>query len=675
MTPKFELTESENIGYYTTFDTLFTDYVPYLNIKEEDRTIIVNFLFTDEDTQPNQAQLTANEFLLAHSNQMLENLVKYLKQDEEYFMEFYGVYREISYENTHFKGKKYTTVNKDGFPAVKVLQDFINYFGISEINISDSGENGISYIGFAGGCPWDGEHGFGASFHKQKLLHVEDWSYGYHPSWGSRENGDLLTDNFTNFHKLEPLDKRKKRLAKASELIQVEHTGDYDQIFDWLASNQMIYGYRNNPVDLTSKEKIVVLNEIKELSFNGNNIGKVPDSINLLKNLTSLSLSSNDLAFVPTQLLNLPKLERLSILNNNIKEIPKEIGLLINLNSLNLSRNKLNSIPEEIGQLKKLQNLDLSFNYLYDMPKSISGLTTLEQLNINYNSFSTIPDNILFLENLKGLNLTNNKLTEVQESIYKLKELERLDLRYNELSKFPETLINQWHSLKSIYLVGNKFSIDALERILRFNNRKINSDIDTELSYTKDRLIRQLRDEKRETQKQKNLKEQNLKNNLNNFKKEVQSLDYNFQQNKKDKFNFFIGISERDLKNNYNKKELKVLFFKILKHFQDFKINFWVYNPNPEEIVYDENNENITSIPIQNISRLKKVIEKDRYLVQSICEYFPKKDEDFFKRIVAYSRQSFDNNICKQIIDVQSAIKIPLELLKKPKDKWWKLWE
>lgn len=518
MMPKFEITESENLGYYTTFNELFTDYIPHLNDKEKDRTIEVNFQFTDEDTQPNQAQLKAHQFLLAHSNQMLENLVKYLKQDEEYFFEFYGVYRETSYENTHFKGKKYTSINKSGFPAVKETQGFINYFGISQINISDSEENGISFIGFAGSCPWDGEHGFGASFHKQNLLHVGDWDYGYHPSWGSRENRDLLTDNFTSFHKLEILDERKKRLAKASELIQIKNIDGYEQIFDWLVSNQMIYGYRNNPIDLTSKEKVVVLNEIKELSFYGNLIRKVPDSINLLGNLSSLSLSFNDLDSVPLQLLNLTKLEKLSITNNKIKEIPKEISLLINLKSLNFSRNKLNSIPEEIGHLKNLQQLDLSFNYLNNMPKSISGLKILEQLNINYNSFSTIPDNILFLENLKGLNLTNNKLTEVQESIYKLKELERLDLRYNELSKFPETLINQWHTLKYIYLVGNQFSIDALERILRFNHRKIGSDIDTELNYTKDRLIRKLRDEKNklEQEKREAKKQENLKRQENN---------------------------------------------------------------------------------------------------------------------------------------------------------------
>ncbi|PRX09208.1 leucine-rich repeat domain-containing protein [Nonlabens ulvanivorans] len=518
MIPKFELTESENLGYYTTFDKLFPDYFPYLKDKEKNSTIEVNFRFTDEDDQPNESQLTANEFLLANSNQMLENLLKYLKQDEEYFMEFYGIYRETSYERTNFQGKKYTTVNKSGFPNVKEPQDFINYFDISHIYISDSQENGVSYIGFTGGCPWDGEHGFGASFLKQKLLNVGDWDDGNNPSWGSRENRDLLTDNFTSFHKLEILDERKKRLAKASELIQVKNIHGYEQIFDWLVSNQMIYGYRNNPIDLTSKEKVVVLNEIKELTFNGNLIQKVPNSINLLENLSSLSLSFNDLDSVPLQLLNLTKLEKLSITNNKIKEIPKEISLLINLKSLNFSRNKLNSIPEEIGHLKNLQHLDLSFNYLNNMPKSISGLKILEQLNINYNSFSTIPNNILFLENLKGLNLNNNKLTEVQESIYKLKKLERLDLRYNELSKFPETLINQWHTLKYIYLVGNQFSIDALERILRFNHRKISSDIDTELNYTKDRLIRKLRDEKNklEQEKREAKKQENLKRQENN---------------------------------------------------------------------------------------------------------------------------------------------------------------
>ena len=517
MTNKFELTESENLGYYTTFDKLFPNYVPYLNDKEKDRTIEVNFRFTDEDDQPNESQLAANEFLLANSNQMLENLLKYLKQDEEYFMEFYGAYRETSYNTTNLRGETRTIRNKYGFPAVKDINDYINYFGIGTINISDSQENGFSYVGFCGGCPWDGEHGFGTAFHKLELLHVEDWSFGQNPSWGGRENrkDQFLTKSFTTVHRLETLDDRKSRLARLSESIQVENIQDYDEIFDWLANQQMIYGYRNNAVDLTSKEKIVVLNEIKELSFDGNIIRKVPNSINLLENLTSLSFSSNNFKFIPPQILKLSKLERLSINNSQIKEISKQIGLLRNLKSLNLSRNELQSIPDNIGQLTKLEHLDLSSNQLSDLPKSISELISLEQLNINYNSFSTIPDNILFLENLKGLNLTNNKLTEVQESIYKLKELERLDLRYNELSKFPETLINQWYTLKSIYLVGNQFSIDALERILRFNHRKINSDIDTELTYTKDRLIRKLRDEKnkleqekREAKKQENLKRQ-----------------------------------------------------------------------------------------------------------------------------------------------------------------------
>lgn len=651
MEQKFELTESEELGYYTTFDKLFPAFL-YQDNSEKDRTIQLNFQFTDEDTQPNEAQIAAHDYLLTHSNQMLENLVKYLKQDEEYFMEYYGVYKEISFDYT-FNGKNKSRTSKHGFPAVEKFKDYINYIEISGINISSSDEDGIAYIGFTGGCSWEEEHGLRVAFHKQKLLHVGAWDYGYHPSWGSREHNDLLTNSFLNSFKLEHLDKRRKRLSTASELIQVENTEDYDQIFNWLIKHQMIYGYRNSPVDLTSKEKIVVLKEIKKLSLSGQNIQNIPDSLHLLENLISLEFWVNNLGIIPPQIFKLLKLENLSINNNQIKHVPEEIGLLKNLRSLNLRNNKLNSIPEHIAQLEKLEHLDLSGNQLSDLTVSI-----------------------LSLDRLKALNLMNNNLSEIHESIYELKKLERLDLRYNKLSKFPETIIDKWHSLKFIFLVGNQFSINALERIIRFNNRTINSDIEKELSFTKDKLFRELREEKSKLEQEKiEARKQDSKNNINNVHKEGQSLDLNYQQNKKDKFNFLIDIPERDLENNYSKKELKTLFFIILKHFQDFKINLLVINPNPEEIVYDENNDNITSIPIQNLSRLKRVIEKDRKLVQSICKYFPRKNDDFFRKIVAYSRRKFDNKLYNQILDVQSKIKIPVEFLKIPQKKWWEFWK
>ncbi|AGC77186.1 leucine rich repeat (LRR) protein [Nonlabens dokdonensis] len=505
MEQKFELTESEELGYYTTFNKLFPAFL-YQDSSEKVRTIQLNFQFTDEDTQPNEAQIAAHDYLLTHSNQMLENLVAYLKQDEEYFMEFYGVYREIDYEYT-FNGKKHTSKSKNGFPAVEKAQDFINFLSITGINISSSNENGIAYIGFTGECPWDVEHGIGVSFHEKKLLHVGAWDYGYHPSWGSREDHDLLTNSFLKGHNLEQLDKRRKRLSTASELIQVSNSEEYDRLFDWLAKHQMIYGYRNSHVDLTSKEKIVVLKEIKELYLSGQNIQNIPDSLHLLENLISLEFWVNNLGIIPPQIFKLLKLENLSINNNQIKLVPEEIGLLKNLRSLNLSNNELNSIPDHISQLEKLEHLDLSGNQLYDLSVSI-----------------------LLLNRLKTLNLMNNNLSEINESIYELKKLERLDLRYNKLSKFPETIIDKWHSLNFIFLVGNQFSINALERIIRFNNRKINSDIEKELSFTKDKLIRELREEKnklnierRERQKQENLKYQEFnraqsQSNLSDFK-------------------------------------------------------------------------------------------------------------------------------------------------------------
>ncbi|MEO1438545.1 MAG: leucine-rich repeat domain-containing protein, partial [Bacteroidota bacterium] len=382
MLPELDYTDSEELGYYTTFKALFPDFYPYLKDQEKEHPIEVNFQFTDEDTPPNEAQIAGHTILQTRGNEMLHNLLTYLKQDEEYFMELYGFYRETVITETDIDGEEYTRVNKDGFPAVDHIGDYLNYFGIGSIIISESEEDGFAYIGFCGGCPWDSEHGFGAAFHKEQLLHVGSWDYGYHPSWGSPENEDdhFLTDSFTKLHLLESLSARKERLTKASQSIQLDDSTAHEEIFDWLLSHKMIYGYRNKPVDLTAGEKVVLLREITSLEFYWNLITEVPESIILLEQLTNLTLSSNTLGAVPLPFLKLSKLETLTINNNRLTKIPLEIGLVPNLKTLNLKWNQLKTLPAEIGALSNLNMLDLSSNALTDLPESIAKLSKLEYL-------------------------------------------------------------------------------------------------------------------------------------------------------------------------------------------------------------------------------------------------------------------------------------------------------
>ena len=77
--------------------------------------------------------------------------------------------------------------------------------------------------------------------------------------------------------------KRKERLVNLGKSIQVKNATAYEEVFNWLVKHKMIYGYRNSPVDITIKEKIILINEIEELLFWGNEIKFVPDAIYLLE--------------------------------------------------------------------------------------------------------------------------------------------------------------------------------------------------------------------------------------------------------------------------------------------------------------------------------------------------------------------------------------------------------
>ncbi|MFK8044136.1 MAG: leucine-rich repeat domain-containing protein [Crocinitomicaceae bacterium] len=512
MMPKLEITELDQLGYYSTYEKLFPGFAQYFRNVEIDSQVIINFSSTDEDSQPSKAQFCAYEFFIENSDQILKKLMEYLKKEEEYFLEFYGTYVEISYENTNHLGKTSISTHKNGFPAVDDMKDIINYISIDTINIVDSEEDGISYVGFDGGCTWDDEHGFGCVFHKLELLDVGDWDTGQYFGESRRKDDEYLLKNiFFNLHKQEPLEERTKRLAKLSENIQVKKIKEHEELFDWLVSQKMIYGFRNSPVNLQITEKVVLLNEIETLKFLGNEIGAIPDFIYLLQNLSSLSLNSCSLESIPEQIFELKLLKSLSINNNRINSIPDNIGLLTNIETLNLHGNKLQSIPASISQLCCLREFDLSSNQIFALPTGISELSALEKISLKLNSFSVFPKAILAVEKLTSLDLMWNKISEIPEIINKLTNIEYIDLRYNKLSTLPDSLLNQIPSLKYLNIVGNQFSIKELERIKRVISPNLITDIDMEISFTKDMLKRKLIQEQRdEVNRQEKIRELNL---------------------------------------------------------------------------------------------------------------------------------------------------------------------
>ncbi|MEO1033370.1 MAG: leucine-rich repeat domain-containing protein [Bacteroidota bacterium] len=491
MLPELELTESDELGYYIKFEDLFTDFASFYK-KSKDHYIAINFNFTDEDRQPSETQLKTHEILVSSANQMMESIIQYLKQDEEYFIDFHGVYRVIEHEPFYINEKEYNYTSKEGFPLVKEVTEFINHFTIDTINISHSDEDNIAFIGFTGSCSWETEHGFGVAFHGATLLHVADWEYGNSPhrAKSKDENDHFLTQYFTKFHLLENLDERKSRLAKLSQSIDVENTAPYQNIFDWLVNLKMIYGYRNRPSDLTAKETIVLLNDIKELSFHGNHIDQIPEEISLLENLTSLHLSFNMLKTFPLQVTKLKALKELTVANNKIEHLPAEISSLKSLTSLSLDGNKLESIPEEIGLLTNLRHLDLGSNKLSSLPESFSNFKHLEELKLKYNAFTNLPDFVFGIKSLKNLDVSSNQITTLNQAVSQLKNLESLDIRFNEIKEFPESIFNEIPDLGWLQISVNQISLEDLNHIKTLIPEETNSDIDSAIDCVIDVLNR-----------------------------------------------------------------------------------------------------------------------------------------------------------------------------------------
>jgi Leucine-rich repeat (LRR) protein len=99
--------------------------------------------------------------------------------------------------------------------------------------------------------------------------------------------------------------------------------------------------------------------------------GVIPNSIGNLQNLSSLSLSDNQLSSLPESFGELKNLSYLYLYNNQLSSLPESFGELKNLSDLYLYNNQLSSLPESFGELKNLSDLNLSDNLFPSLYLSI----------------------------------------------------------------------------------------------------------------------------------------------------------------------------------------------------------------------------------------------------------------------------------------------------------------
>jgi len=196
---------------------------------------------------------------------------------------------------------------------------------------------------------------------------------------------------------------------------------------------------------------------------------------------------------IPEYICVLEDLEEIQCQDFGVKTIPNCLNKLINLQSLTLSHNKIEKI--NINSIVNLTWLDLAFNLLKEFPE-IWNLTNLEWLFLGNNNLSgKIPSNIGKLKKLKKLHLEKNNLSgNIPEEIYDLSKLESLTVQNNKLTGKISPKIGNLKNLYAVefsnnYLTGQLPSeLASLTNLLYFHsffNNNFSEDIPDEIKKMK----------------------------------------------------------------------------------------------------------------------------------------------------------------------------------------------
>lgn len=219
------------------------------------------------------------------------------------------------------------------------------------------------------------------------------------------------------------------------------------------------------------------------------NLRNLPSSVCNLRSLQTLSLSySINLAQLPEKLGDMIQLRDINLCETAIQELPDSIGLLRNLSSLNLTLcknfiglpssicnvrslkilhmnncSKVHNLPEDVGYIKGLKVLSVAGTAIERLPESIGLLCELTGLHLDYcKNLQSLPLSMCNLISLRIFNLGYCPKIELGESAqmwYKgLLNLTRLNLNSCNLSDqdIPHNL-GDFSFLDDLVLRGNKF--------------------------------------------------------------------------------------------------------------------------------------------------------------------------------------------------------------------------
>ncbi|KAH3716889.1 hypothetical protein DPMN_059622 [Dreissena polymorpha] len=157
------------------------------------------------------------------------------------------------------------------------------------------------------------------------------------------------------------------------------------------------------------------LTNLQFVSLVDDNLIYFPSLLRFLRNVRTLVLDSNRLAFVSDSSVAVAvgtPIHDLSLQNCSLSRVPSALSKLTNLKSLDFNDNQIRSFENsDFNNMGRLQHLIVTRNPLeFIANETFKDLRCLQKLDIMDSNIKTMPEAIRFLRNLTTLTLPLNKI-------------------------------------------------------------------------------------------------------------------------------------------------------------------------------------------------------------------------------------------------------------------------
>ena len=281
------------------------------------------------------------------------------------------------------------------------------------------------------------------------------------------KNKKILKENYINLVKL-----------------KMNNITYFDTYFDEINSFENMKSLKLKNVSFKSNNVEILKNfpNLNKLYINNSKNLDIHILQNLSQNLTSLSLSNNDLVDFEFNTIMNDYLKKSSSLRNNLENL--------SFSNNNLSYINLNDIIEQKSSFFALKTLDLKKNSIYKLDIPLEYFPELKCINICYNNFSrnyfnNINKDIFVLLSgnmfLSNLNLASNYFNDIQMKLNKYP----IKLIYLNLSFIPNLISNEYFAkleindtillgLKKINFSYNNITNEAFFEFIKNNKGLLN---------------------------------------------------------------------------------------------------------------------------------------------------------------------------------------------------------